>query len=116
MQFTVEQIARTAHEATRGYLKSLGDDSLPSWAKLPAHVKDAYVMTVIGMVDDPDATPEQAHRIWRMKQLQAGWNLGDVYDAVVKTNPDMLPYTMLPEDRRARDVVFHSVVRALITE
>ena len=43
-----------------------------------------------------------------------GWQFGMVKDAEKKEHPCMVPYSLLPEQQKAKDLLFGTVVRAVL--
>ncbi len=46
---------------------------------------------------------ENAHDAWAKRKLADGWTHGPVLDAAAKKHPDLVPYSELPEDKKAYD-------------
>lgn len=55
------------------------------------------------LIDLREAIAENAHEIWADQRQQEGWTYGPVRDDAKKQNPDMLPYSMLPDSEREYD-------------
>lgn len=109
----IEQIARVAHEANRGYCAGLGDSSQPAWSKAPAWQKSSAVNGVRFHLDNPGAGPVQSHNNWRRQKAADGWKFGRKKDPEKKRHPCMVPYEQLPVEQRLKDSLFIAVVRAL---
>lgn len=50
-----------------------------------------------------EAIAENAHEVWAKTRKDEGWSYGPVRDDVLKKNPDMLPYNLLPESEKEYD-------------
>lgn len=50
-----------------------------------------------------EAIAENAHEVWAMNREKEGWIYGEERDDVLMTNPDMVPYSQLPESEKAYD-------------
>lgn len=107
----IEICAKAAHEANRLYCASLGDDSQVPWADAPIWQKESCRNGVAGALSGN--TPEQSHEDWLAEKRATGWVYGPAKDSVTKTHPCMVPYAKLPQEQRAKDAVFVSVVRAV---
>lgn len=50
-----------------------------------------------------EAIAENAHEVWAKTRKDEGWSYGPVRDDILKKNPDMLPYNLLPESEKEYD-------------
>lgn len=107
--YLVELISRAAHSANRGYCQSLGDTSQPNWDDAPDWQKDSARAGVRFHLAN-DVTPEESHKSWLAVKEADGWKYGPVKDAEKKEHPCFLPYAELPDDQKAKDFIFKSVV------
>lgn len=105
----VEIIAQAAHAANRGYCQSLGDDSQPHWSDAPDWQKDSARNGVRFHLQN-DRTPEESHEAWLEQKRAEGWKYGAVKDPDLKTHPCFTAYELLPQEQRAKDFIFKSVV------
>lgn len=106
-------IARVAHEINRAYCASLGDTSQPAWEDAPEWQQKSAIAGVEMHLANPDATPEQSHESWLAQKVAAGWVYGEVKDAEKKEHPCCRPYDELPQEQKAKDYLFRSVVHML---
>lgn len=106
-------IARVAHEINRAYCASLGDTSQPAWEDAPEWQQQSAIAGVEMHLANPDATPEQSHESWLAQKVAAGWVYGEVKDAEKKEHPCCRPYDELPQEQKAKDYLFRSVVHML---
>ncbi len=109
-----EYAARLAHEANRAYCESIGDTSQPSWDNAPQWQKASAINGVLAIAINPDMTPEQCHQNWSAMKVAEGWVYGEVKDETLRTHPCLVAYAELPEAQRIKDVIFGSVVRAVL--
>ena len=112
-EFTVEDIAQACHEANRMYCQTLGDASQPTWASAPDWQKASAVDGVKFRLANPLSTPENSHENWLRDKERDGWKFGPVKDAEKKEHPCFVPYSELPEEQRAKDLIFVTVVDGL---
>lgn len=110
---TLEQIAQAAHEANQAYCISIGDDSQLDWSVAPPWQKESAMSGVMFLVEHPDATPESIHENWVKEKVEAGWEYGEVKDAVNKKHPCIMPYGQLPAEQQAKDAIFVETVNRL---
>lgn len=113
MKVAIHDIAKVAHEVNRAYCESLGDDSTPAWEDAPLWQRESIISGVTAILDGRVGSPEESHEAWMMAKAIDGWKYGKVKDAVKKTHPCMVAYAQLPVEQRAKDVLFHAVVRSL---
>ncbi len=109
-KLTVEDIARLCHMANRAYCQRIGDNSQPDWEDAPDWQKNSAIDGVKFRLMNPLSTPEQSHENWLRDKERDGWKYGPVKDPAKKEHPCFVPYSMLPEDQRAKDHIFVAVV------
>ncbi len=105
-------IARVCHAANRA-LQMLTDDPSPSpsWSEAPDWLQAAEIRGVEAARQG--ATPEDLHELWMEHRIADGWALGPIKNPDTRTHPCLVPYDDLPDGQRAKDAVFHAIVRAL---
>lgn len=108
------EIAQLAHEINRAYCASIGDNSQPPWAEAPAWQRESAVAGVRAQWFNKDPRPEASHEGWLAYKLADGWVYGPVKDPERKTHPCMVPYSELPPEQRAKDVLFVATVQAAL--
>lgn len=109
----VEAIASICHEANAAYCTALGDFSQLPWSHAPKWQKESVRHGVQAALADPNATPETQHENWLAEKVAQGWVYGPEKNVKEKTHPCCVPYAMLPEAQRRKDVLFLAIVRAL---
>jgi hypothetical protein len=107
------EIAQVAHQVNKAYCESLGDFFQVDWAQAPDNIKGSAVNGVNYLLDNPKATPENSHENWLKFKRNDGWVYGPVKDSVAKTHPCMVPYAELPTAQKAKDAIYHAIVRTL---
>ncbi|MBB6559588.1 hypothetical protein HNP48_002255 [Acidovorax soli] len=107
-------IAQLAHEVNRAYAASLGDIFIPAWGEASEAQRASILAGVDMHIENPDATPEQAHESWLAQKTAEGWAWGAVKDAEKKLHPCFLPYAELPPEQKAKDYLFRGVVHAAL--
>lgn len=112
MLFTEQDIARTCHEANRALQIATGDPApSPPWDDAPEWQRTSALAGVREALDG--ARPVALHESWCELKRAEGWRHGPVKDAEAKTHPCLVPYVELPPEQRAKDALFHAIVRAL---
>ena len=109
----IEKIARTAHDAIRGWRLANGQDGIPEWADAPDWMVSATKESVIAVLQDPDMAASTQHEQWMAGKLRDGWTLGAVKDPDAKTHPLLIPFDQLPEVERMKDTLMITIVAAL---
>ena len=115
MKLTFEQIAEACHEANRAYCHSLGDYSQLPWRMLSDERKSTTINGVEFCLANPDVSPAKTHENWLAHKKSLGYVYGPQRDDTKKTHPCMKPYSELPPEQRAKDLIFQSVVSTLKT-
>lgn len=111
----VARVARVCHEANNAYRAALGEPGeLPGWAEAPGWQRDSVTEGVLHTALNPLAGPEESHERWLQHKLKQGWKHGPVKDAAARRHPCMVPYEMLPEEQRRKDMIFQGIVRAFL--
>jgi hypothetical protein len=108
----VEKAAKVGHEVNKSYCESIGDHSQPSWDAAPMWQRESCIAGVLGVLADPDTTPEESHERWRKHKEQEGWTYYTSKNVGTKQHPCMVPWNELPEDQRKKSALFTEVVKA----
>lgn len=111
----INEAARIAHEANRGYCRALGDESQKPWDAAPSWQQESARNGVAAIIANPTMTPEQSHESWLKEKEKDGWTFGPVKNAETKEHPCFVPYAELPAAQRAKDYIFGAVVRAVLS-
>jgi hypothetical protein len=112
----IEDAAMVAHEANRAYCLLAGDTSHRPWPETPEQIRASVRDGVRGILADPSTSPESSHERWLAYKVAEGWVYGPVKDYERKLHPCLRPYAELSEHHRRKDVLFRSVVLALVTQ
>lgn len=111
--FSIEQVARIAHEANATLCDSIGEVSNASWEDAPEWQRQSSIRGVRFHLDNPDAQPEAIHEWWMRERLESGWRYGEARDDDARTHPCIVPYEQLPPEQKAKDYLFKAIVLAL---
>ena len=124
VQLDLEYIARICHEAQRALGLAFGDQSLEPW-ELESNGKRQAVMqgvhfAVAAMKDATGKTlldfAREQHDSWFKEHEKRGWVRGPFYSRENKTHPNMTPFDLLSDQQKAKDLVFRSIVMALVRD
>lgn len=110
---TPEQIAQICHETNRAYCEALGDRSQLSWGHAPDWQRASAIKGVEFHLANPDASPSASHESWLAEKAATGWKYGPTKNSITKEHPCFVPFSGLPPEQQAKDVLFKSVVEAL---
>lgn len=110
---TVEQVAQVAHDLNKTYCEAIGDMSHVSWEHAPDWQKTSAIHGVDFLLNNPDATPEKCHEVWRIEKEAQGWKWGPTKDADKKEHPCFAHYNQLPLQQKVKDHLFRQVVESL---
>lgn len=109
---TVYDIAMACHEANRSLQFALGEDPAAKWGNISQDMRASAVDGVRASLSGV-STPEGLHQNWMDFKTAQGWIYGPDKSEKKKTHPCLVPYEDLPEEQRAKDHLFSSVVSAL---
>ena len=105
----IEAIARTVHEALRGWISAHGQPALPPWSRAAKWMKESTRESVRFAIENPDAPHSHQHDQWMAQKERDGWVHGPVKDADAKTHPMMIPYEDLPDFEKRKDVLVRAI-------
>ena len=106
----VGDIAGICHEANRQYCVANGDHSHDSWEETDPELRQSAVEGVLAVLEIPEISNREMHRLWRESKVSLGWKWGPVKDSVKKEHPCICEYNLLPEYQRLKDALFINVV------
>ncbi|MEM9378039.1 MAG: RyR domain-containing protein [Pseudomonadota bacterium] len=109
----IEKIARTVHEAIRGWRLANGQEGIPVWSEAPDWMVAATKESVQVVLENPKLSASAQHEQWMAAKLRDGWTLGAQKDLDQKTHPLLVPFDDLPEVERLKDILINSIVAAL---
>lgn len=109
---TVNDIARTCHEANRSLQLALGELASDPWGESTKAIKDSAIDGVLARLRGT-STAEDMHDNWFRFKAAQGYVHGPEKNEEKKTHPCMVPYEELPEDQKAKDHLFSAIVDSL---
>ncbi len=107
-------IAKACHEANKVWCESDGDFSQKHWDDAEQWQRDSAIDGVRFAVYNPDAPDSAQHDAWSNFKMKDGWVYGEVKDGEKKTHPCLVPFDQLPKFQQKKDILFKSIVKALI--
>lgn len=90
-----EHIAKIIYAAFRGIVPTA-----PAYASLPSTLQDDIVRDVESVLIDPTLTAPQVYTNRVNTNIAAGWIYGLQYDPIKKTDPLLIDFFALPEDKQ----------------
>ena len=105
----VDRIAKLCHEVNRAYCEGLGDFSQKHWDKATDDQRESARLGVQARLEQ-QLTPEEQHNLWMRHKLANGWVYGERKDEVAKKHPCIVPYSLLPEKQKIKDLLFGAIV------
>lgn len=110
----LNEVAEIAHEANRFYCQKIGDDTQEEWENAPSWQKDSARKGVLFVYQNEDAGFDAQHESWLKEKMEDGWVYGKEKDEKKKKHPCFVRYEDLPEEQKVKDMIFVSVVNALL--
>jgi hypothetical protein len=113
---TPTDIAKVCHETNRAYCQTLGDNSQPTWEEAPEWHQTSVINGVNFHLANPGCKPSHSHEQWLKEREAIGWKYGPAKDPAKKEHPCFVPYDKLPQEQKAKSVLFVCIVNALRAE
>lgn len=111
--FSIEQVARIAHEANAALCDSIGEEANPRWDEAPEWQRQSSISGVRFNLENPAAQPDAIHENWMRERLEEGWRYGQVKDEKARTHPFLVPFEQLPPEQKAKDSLLKAIALAL---
>ena len=109
----LDAIARTVHEALRGWAAAHGQHDIPAWDDAPDWMHASTRESVLHALENGSADGRSQHEQWLAQKRADGWRHGPVKDPGAKTHPLMIPWDQLPDWERRKDSLINALARAL---
>lgn len=99
MEFALADFLKAWHESRNYLVRVLR--SIDEYEPHPLNLED------VPLTDDlqelQEAIAENAHEVWAAARKAEGWTYGPVRNDTLKQNPDLIPYSALPDREKAYD-------------
>jgi RyR domain len=113
MYFTDGQIAEAIHLMNGWLQEQFGDPyRQPPWPDAPQPMKDMVLALVRGY--RAGISPQAAHERWVEAMEARGWRYGLRRSERDRTHPNMLPWGLLPQEQRLKDVMSQQITWVLV--
>lgn len=111
----IETAARAAHEAIRALQIAHNEPgvALP-WPQVAKDIRESCKIGVKRVIENPDIEDEELHNSWVETKKSQGYTYGPKRDDVLKQHHCMVPYNELSAHDRSKDLIFRSVVKAVL--
>jgi hypothetical protein len=113
-KFHVLAIAKVCHETNRAWCEVNGDYSQKKWEDAPEWQKKSAIDGVEFRMKNPDERASRQHDEWMKVKISNGWTYGETKSEEKKTHPCITSWGNLPADQQMKDVLFASVVKAIV--
>ena len=110
---SIYYVARICHEANRTLCEAQGDFSQMTWNEAQLWQRESAIKGVQFCLDNPEAPASANHESWMAEKIATGWKYGLTKNAEKKEHPCMVPYEQLPDEQKAKDHLFKSIVDGL---
>lgn len=115
------EIATVAHMANVAYRQVIGLEPGPSWLQADAATQDSCMAGVRKILSGGISSPQDSHKSWYDRKVEEGWTAPEGFDTVKSVAAKMHPnlasggvWLNLPEVERRKDLLYLSIVTALI--
>ena len=79
------------------------EEAAKKYRPTPISLEDVLLPDTL--VDLTEAIAENTHDSWAKARMEQGWSYGPKRDDKLKKHPDLLPYSLLPEEEKEYDRV-----------
>ena len=86
---------------SKNYLVTITPKDMNAYNPKPIDISDVELTEDLNELRE--AIAENAHEIWAENRQKEGWTYGPVRNDELKQNPDMVPYSQLPEGEKEYD-------------
>lgn len=86
---------------SKNYLVTVMPQNMSTYIPKPIDLSDVELTE--DLIELREAIAENAHEIWAENRQKEGWTYGPVRNDELKQNPDMVPYSQLPEGEKEYD-------------
>lgn len=86
---------------SKNYLAIITTKDMNTYIPKPIDISDVELTEDLNELRE--AIAENAHEIWAENRMAEGWTYGPVRNDELKQNPDMVPYSQLPESEKEYD-------------
>lgn len=86
---------------SKNYLVTIRIKDMNEYIPNPIDISDVELSEDLNELRE--AIAENAHEIWAENRMAEGWTYGPVRNDELKHNPDLIPYSMLPESEKEYD-------------
>jgi hypothetical protein len=107
-------VAMVCHQANKAWCEANGDHSQPNWEDAPEWQKESAINGLKYRVENPGSGHDAMHNNWMKEKVADGWVYGSVKNPDTKIHPCIVPFEELPLFQQQKDVLFSSIVDALI--
>ena len=110
----IEQIAKTCHSVHRAYCTELNIPTQPEWDKVENEHRETVIDSITQILSGKIKSKEDSHNNFvNLKQMN-GWVYGEVWDAVEKTNPRLVPFDELSDEHKVKEALFFECVKSFM--
>ena len=102
----IEKIAKFAHDVNKLFCEFDNDNSQLDWENLTENQKESTIKGVNFIFTNPETTPEEIHKNWKLQKINDGWVFGEVKDNEKKTHPCIRGYDLLTMHDKFKDNLF----------
>ncbi len=86
---------------SKNYLVTVMSNNMSAYIPKPIDLSDVELSEDLNELRE--AIAENAHEIWAENRQKEGWTYGPERNDALKQNPDMVPYSQLPESEKGYD-------------
>lgn len=86
---------------SKNYMLTITTNDMNTYIPKPIDISDVELTEDLNALRE--AIAENAHEIWAENRQKEGWTYGPVRNDELKQNPDMVPYSQLPDSEKEYD-------------
>lgn len=70
------------------------------WDQLPTEKQEEIMANIVYLIENPRASPQELYAYGLQWSFEQGWRYDDAYDFTGKKSPSLVPWALVPDNKR----------------